>query len=272
MKAIELINAQEYDRAMSLLRQSDVECDKMLLLKPDKIRMALEKCNRNNPDAILIRSYMFGNDLEGAISYLKQGLKHHPNDPHLLRCLACMLGFAQRQKEGLPLMTRACELNPNEPRWLYHLAGCLRYFAVSFDKKGFDDRAIETYKRYLDLVPIDDGLRARACFSLAQLYWLKSSKKNSNTKAENMAEVKFYWDKGVEADENRLSCFEEVEASYHPMKTIEFVLKRECYLCASCRKQKPKFKCACLAEAYCDRTCQMASWKIHKLTCQAKKA
>eukprot|EP01122_Echinamoeba_exundans_P015603 TRINITY_DN7485_c0_g1_i1.p1 TRINITY_DN7485_c0_g1~~TRINITY_DN7485_c0_g1_i1.p1 ORF type:complete len:271 (+),score=19.36 TRINITY_DN7485_c0_g1_i1:39-851(+) len=41
--------------------------------------------------------------------------------------------------------------------------------------------------------------------------------------------------------------------------------------CAVCHRPGDKFCGACLSIAYCSRECQVAHWKLHKITCQAKK-
>lgn len=258
LEAMKLIEEKEYDMAMSFLKQSTIECDMSKFHEPDKIRSALDKCTPNNPDAMYVQSVLFGNDIQGRILFTKRCIRSHPKDAHFHCQLSALLGYVKDYASAVKEIDVALALDSSHPRWLYLKA---MYFRFSPFLSGYEDKAIACYKDYLHLNPFDDRKVTEALYTIAYLYMAKKDVEN----------VKVFWQKAVESERVRLDeCFEPVEESFYPRKMVESWLKVLSYLCANCQKPKPPFKCACLKEAYCDKSCQLASWRIHKHVCTNK--
>jgi tetratricopeptide (TPR) repeat protein len=259
--ALELIDAKEYDKAMSLLKQSEIECGKLINSVSDreKIRLALEKCTKNNPDVMYIKAALFDNDFQGAILFLKRCIRMHPRDADFHRLLSCMYGFAQNFEETLREINQAIELDSTNTSWLYLKATCMR---LTLNLKGNDEyKTIKCYQKYLEMNPPDDKKVPEAYYSIAYLYLLKNDIENT----------KLFWGKAIESEKNRLECFAAVKIDWPPRSFVEIYLRANSYLCENCLKQNPNFKCAaCLKVAYCDKNCQQANWKSHKQLCKKK--
>jgi tetratricopeptide (TPR) repeat protein len=268
-KANEMIEKnKDYDKAMSLLKQSNIECDRQVFVEAHSIWNDLAKCSPNNPDAMLIRGFLIEpleHDLPKAISFAEYSVRLFPCDAHLRKFLASVYRLSAQHDKALGEIERAIELEPSHPRWFFLKAACMHYTrSVLID--GNYDKAIECYQKYLDSNPSDDSKVPTAFYAIAHLYSMKGEK-------DNVDKVCSYWERGVEAEKNQLECFEMLgmgKVSYECKKPVGDYLKGLLMMCGGCERLKPKFKCACMKVAYCDRSCQRANWKVHKKICKAK--
>jgi tetratricopeptide (TPR) repeat protein len=259
--ASEMLDKNEYDHAMFLFKQSNIECGRSFFFDPHLIWNALDKCTPNNPDAMLVKACLSLSDLPNAAAFTEQCIRTFPRDAHLHRILACIYRFLHEYEKALHEIEKAIELDPSHKRWLCIKAMCI-HFTQDVMNGGKRDEAIECYKEYLASNPSDDNKVPTALYCIANLYMFK----------EDVDNVCLYWEKATEAEKNRLECFEMLgETKFEFKDEIADYLRQLLLMCGACERLKPKFKCACMEEAYCDRKCQMGNWRAHKKICKAKK-
>ena len=265
-EAIDCISKNEYEKGIKLIKQSNIECDQDLftLNYTTKITEAVEKCNQNDTDVMLVKALLFHNNYRDCIGFLKRCLKTHPNVAILHHHLACMYGFAGDYDNAFKSMEKTLELENTNPRWFYLMATSMR-FKLKKMVPGKEDRAkidecFKWYQKYLDSNPSDDRKVPESYFSMAYLNAIKLDSDNT----------KLCWFKALEAEKVRLPCFEPVSDDFPPKRMTELLLMKFAEQCGQCMKPNPKFKCPCFTEVYCDRNCQKAHWPIHKNVCNKR--
>lgn len=219
LEAIELTRKNEPEKAIKLIKQSFIECDKGLFTRlfHEEINEAVEKCHRNDSDAMFVKALLYHNNIEECILYLKRCLKTHPNDAHLHYFLSSMFGYNYNYVEANKEIDRALELDSSESRWYYYRAVCRR-----FGMKEKIDEAIGCYRKYLELNPDDDRKVPEAYYSMALLYARKNDLKS----------VKMCWDRAIEAEKIRLTCFEPLTIDeFPPKRTVMLYLMNASPLC-----------------------------------------
>ncbi len=188
---------------------------------------------------------------------------------------------------GLIAIERAIELLPSHTDWQYERATRLRLIEEEEGKKRkrylFDDVA-EAYLKFLSSNPTDHRKRPEAFYCLAYIYALSNE----------ITKVQTYYQKGLEAEDPkvRLPCFEAVKEHLFPPKMFAGIMLDASGLgkkmplentanaadtaqkmltnnCANCLKSNQSLRCkACKIVWYCDRDCQVAHWKRHKVDCK----
>jgi tetratricopeptide (TPR) repeat protein len=168
---------------------------------------------------------------------------------------------------ALDAINKAIELDQSHPVFFNIRANCYCGMAVTLTGAKMNtivDKAIASYQECWDANQntknnYDEEMNSSVLFSIANMYFLKNDIDN----------VKLFWDKGME---NFIAWLDEL--TLMPKTDKDFLasyLKKSLYLCGSCEKSKPKFKCGCGEAAYCDLTCQKANWADHKKICKAMK-
>ena len=259
--AIKSISKGENEKAMKLIKESVRECDidYFSSMFEKEIREAVDKCHQNNPDVMYVKALLFKNDIHGSISFLNKCLRIHPNDATLYNHLGCLYGFTTDYVKSKKAFDRSLELDSSNPRWFYSKATSMRLIIEknsSKDEKEIND-TMEWYQKYLDSNPPDDRKVAEAYYSMAYLNILK----------KNNESVKELWFKAIEAENNRLPCFDKVGVYFPPKRLVEFFLITLFGKCSQCMKPCPKYKCPCFMETYCDKNCQKDHWSVHKEVC-----
>jgi tetratricopeptide (TPR) repeat protein len=264
-QAIHLINqGNANEEAMSLLKQAEIKRGELNFLFVDRIQAAIKKCNPKNPDVMFVKACLVPPG-QSAIAYIKECLRAHPNDAHLNRLLAREFIYACGDyNKGLAQINKAIALDSSYPRWLYMRAFCLYNFTKNDRSEATIARAMEAFQECIEANKDPTKFQQFELFTpvyltLAHLSLIKN----------DMDNVKAYWD---EAMRNEIVWLKEIEDGEGGLRElIGACLKKALYLCGSCETSKPKFRCACLEEAYCGPTCQKAAWKAHKSVCKAKK-
>lgn len=115
-EAMDKVDENHYELAMKLLRKSKRECDILLISDNfiDKIKYALEKCDPNNPDAVLIKDSLYGNDINGRINFLKRCIRIHPNEVEFYYDLCWLYGFARMYADSVKAIDKAFELDQSK--------------------------------------------------------------------------------------------------------------------------------------------------------------
>jgi tetratricopeptide (TPR) repeat protein len=239
-------------------------------------------------------SLVIHHDIRGCIAYLEKCLRTHPRDPYLHFFLYYKYMEDQQYAKAMDEINRALELDSTKPFWYYSRASLV--LAKALTARGVDaldvfaksvQCSIDGYGECLALNRdrtneyCDEELDSRAYFFMAQLELYRAQFElmrvphlYSHAMRDNNKEtVKLYWEKGVACQIDWLVelCFEEAPMRNSPREFVKQYLVKDLYLCGNCEKSKPKFKCVCGEEAYCDQACQKASWKAHKKACKTNK-
>lgn len=250
------------DEAMSLFKQSHIECDRQVFLNTDRIWKAFDKCTPNNADAMLIKAHLHlqQNDMPKAVKFGEKCVRSFPRDAHFRKYLAFLYWHSSQMEKSLREINKAIELDPTQTRWLYEKACVMPKVTLAEQ-----DEAIECFRKYLELNPVDERNVSAALFCLTQMYEQRGDVENAC----------LYWERAVEDSRQHrewLDVFEGpefVRAREDCRKEISEDFRRLMIMCGACEKLRPKFKCfGCMAEAYCDRQCQLAKWKVHKSVCK----
>ena len=263
LKALDCIEANECDEAMSLIRQSFNHCDKNCFFDLKKAEHALERCeNPESVDAMFVKALKFQNDIKGAILFTKRCVKLHPREAIFHFYLSSLYGFDSQYSNSLREINRALELDSSNPRWFYTKATAIRLAIDEEADLNMAKSAIEWYQKYLDSNPPDDRKVSESFYSMASLC----------ISSKLIDKMKFYFYKGKQSEKTRMPCFEPVEDTWPPKMYVSGLLMLVYKNCGQCQKPSPRFKCGCLEESYCGKKCQSTHWRIHKQICSKQPA
>ncbi|XP_055340430.1 uncharacterized protein LOC129589632 [Paramacrobiotus metropolitanus] len=288
MITVEALQAWEignYERAFSLLRNSQRYHDIVEFHDPEMVAY-IEDNAINTADAMFVRACHFGNDIQGALSYVTRCIRLHPMEADFHQLLSHLYGFAGRYDDSLRSAQRSYELE-KRPNWLYTIATAMRMSlkpsskaskaAISTKER---ENVIKAYQQYLDENASEDRKVPAALFSMAALH-LRINESN------NVATVKEYYKRACDADARRLPCFAAVDEGFPCRHIVKMFLdlfdsedqkkrsldtkagdKLLLMVCRTCGDASPRYKCVrCHKAAYCSKACQVKNWREHKQTC-----
>jgi len=249
------------------------------------VQAAKEALDRNSQDAdsLYVLARMGTQSNEDKLEMAKRCVELDPSVPDFHHFLGCMCGFVNDYKNGFRATERAIEMLPNQQGWLYDRATHVKLKECE-EKNKFGDDTVEAYLKFISSNHRDHRKFPEACYCLAHIY----AHSNEITKAKE------YYQKGLEAEDYkiRLPCFNPVEDDFPPKMLARLLLKaregkkmpleknsnvatstslqeKSSNHCAYCLKSNQSLRCiACKSVWYCDRTCQVAHWKKHKVDCK----
>jgi tetratricopeptide (TPR) repeat protein len=119
------------------------------------------KLNKNSYTAQYILGFIRSqkHDWPTAITYLKRSNELHSNNPEILRCLGWAMFNAKKRTQGVVILERALNLDPESSLTLCDLGIC--YLQI----KNFD-KAVELLKRAMELDP--GNKRIQECYKAAK--------------------------------------------------------------------------------------------------------
>jgi len=307
VKAMDLLKQKQTNDAFKLFRLSIREWESPISeyadFYYDCIKAATEALDRNSEDAeaLYVLALFATNDSnEEKLRKAKRCVELDPSVPDFHHLFSSMLGSTGAFQNGLRAIDRALELLPNHLDWLLVKATWIRLLEQQVKKLDEIDSAevVEAYLKFISSNPTADHRDfPQVCYSLALIYALSSDKTNAKT----------YYQKGLDAEDPRvrLPCFEPVQDDLpakkmtrvllntwegiklpHSNKFFTFIqyffffsgeaanaistaLKQSTNNCANCFKSNQSFRCnTCKGVWYCNRACQIAHWKKHKVDCK----
>eukprot|EP01091_Cochliopodium_minus_P009589 TRINITY_DN2388_c0_g1_i1.p1 TRINITY_DN2388_c0_g1~~TRINITY_DN2388_c0_g1_i1.p1 ORF type:complete len:156 (-),score=48.19 TRINITY_DN2388_c0_g1_i1:62-529(-) len=136
------------------------------------------------------------------------------------------------------------------------------------NEEGFKDfeKAASLYEKVIEINPINDGV----LFNLFVLYQkgglgLESNQEKSNKYLEESAKL------GNDFAIKMQNFMKKSNPTQNKVVFDVFSMKDDLEKCANCKSVKNLKGCSrCKKVKYCNRECQVAHWKVHKIDCQQK--
>jgi len=292
-KAMDLLKRKQTNDAFKLIRLSlrewDLPIPKYSYFYLDCIEVAKEvlDCNSQDVDALYVLACLDStHSAKEKLRMAKRCVELDPSVPDFHQLLSCTWEIVGDYKNGLRAVDRAIELLPDQTDWLFgrvKLLLRLLYQNREEKKEEYGVDVAEAFLKFISSNPMDNRNIPEACYYLVQIYVLS-----------DVPKAKIYYQKGLEAEDGRirLPCFEPLTDDFPPKKFARMMLdaysqgmgmplrktvdadgtaqeKMTNQHCANCFKSNQTFRCStCKSVWYCDRACQVAHWKKHKVDCK----
>lgn len=231
---------------------------------------ALKHCNdlvsadqaspRTRADALFVRCHLrtLRRDLAGALNDLRVAQRLLPKDSALYECEGDLCNCLNNRHEALVALDTAKRLGSQNITSIYFTRGCILQNCVQ--DAGALLQARQSLETFIRLADADERKLCEAYYHLAMI----------RIQDGKLGEARRQYDKGVEAESRRLSCFQEPKSNYRKSAEALLLSIHPCGLqeCSS----PGTLLCSCKVVRYCGTVCQKKDWKSHKGVCKIQRS